>query len=259
MKRVVTWLKNKFLSAEEDSIEGNKEELEIVPDHVAIIMDGNGRWAEEKGLARSAGHREGVNTLKQIVQAAQQLQVEYLTVYAFSTENWKRPESEVDFLMNLFEETFEREVDSFKEENIKVNVIGYKQRLPESVQEKIDLVREETRNNDGLTVNIALDYGGRMEIVNSVKELAQQIEAGKLKAEQITEAEIEKQLYTAQQPDPDLFIRPGGERRVSNFLLWQLAYAELYFTDVYWPDFTEENFLTALQEYQTRERRFGGL
>ena len=261
MNQVIKWIKTLLFSPTEQSREEVKLEADKakLPEHVALIMDGNGRWARNQGLDRSAGHRAGVNTLKEIVNLAHQLGINCITAYAFSTENWKRPEKEVNFLMNLIEDTFAREVDNFRDKNIKVNVIGSQERLPESVQEKIATITEKTKHNDGLAVNIALNYGGRLEIIEAVKKISQAVKAGTLEVEQITEAELEDRLYTGGQPDPDLFIRTGGEQRISNFLLWQLAYTELYFTETYWPDFGRENFLQALKDYKNRDRRFGGL
>jgi undecaprenyl diphosphate synthase len=256
MKQLIKWIKDLFIPASEEQVELDEEKI---PEHIAIIMDGNGRWAKERGLPRTAGHKTGVDTLREIVNLAQKLGVKYITAYAFSTENWKRPQQEVDFLMGLFEETFAKEMENFDEKNIKVNIIGYKGRLPESVRDKSKKIMEKTKGNDGLTVNIALDYGARSEIIEGIRSLAADVQREDKSPEEIEEEDFTATLYTAGQPDPDLFIRPGGERRISNFLLWQLAYTELFFTDIYWPEFDEVNLRAAIKEYQRRERRFGGL
>ncbi|MGM0470693.1 MAG: isoprenyl transferase [Bacillota bacterium] len=228
-----------------------------LPEHIAIIMDGNGRWAKEQGLARREGHREGVKRLKEIVEVSNQLGVDYLTVFAFSTENWNRPQSEINFLMKLFNQVFEHEVKQLDQSDIKVRVLGRDDKLPNSVQKKAAEVVELTATNQGLNLNIALNYGGRAEIVDAAKEVAAKVKQGSLSLEEITEDTFNRKLYTAGIPDPDLLIRPSGEERISNFLLWQLAYAEFYFTEIYWPDFEERDLLAAIAEYQTRERRFG--
>ena len=257
---MLKWLKKVWKSNDESQqefdIKINKEEL---PNHIAVIMDGNGRWAEKKDLVRTKGHQQGVNTLKEIVKTANQLGIEYFSAYAFSTENWKRPQEEVEFLMDLFKDVFAQEIDTFKQENIKVNVIGYKDRLPESVSKRVNRIVAETKENTGLKFNIALDYGGQAEIVESTKKIIKDVKADKLTADELTAEKFSEYLYTSGQKDVDLLIRPGGERRISNFLLWQIAYAELYFTNTYWPDFDKEEFKSAIKEYQRRNRRFGGI
>ena len=260
---MLKWIKNTL-----NSIWNNNQDLnstsdfnlaqEELPQHIAVIMDGNGRWAQKKDLVRTKGHQKGVENLKNLVKLANKLGIKYLTAYAFSTENWKRPEKEVDFLMDLFKRVFRQEVDNFKEENIKVNVIGYKDRLPQEVSEKAEKLMHKTKDNTGLELNIALDYGGQAEIVESTKQIINDVQSGDLNVDDITKEEFAKYLYTAGQEEVDLLIRPGGEKRISNFLLWQSAYAELYFTTTYWPDFNEDEFKEALQEYQNRNRRFGG-
>ncbi|WP_408954519.1 isoprenyl transferase [Natroniella sp. ANB-PHB2] len=230
-----------------------------IPEHVAIIMDGNGRWAKQRGLPRTAGHQAGVDSLKEVIECAAKIGIDHITAYTFSTENWKRPQREVDFLMNLFQQIFEKELEKFNQQGVKVKVIGYKDRLPNSVRKKAEQVMKRTGDNQKITVNIALDYGGRAEIIEMIKNIAIKVKHDQLKVEEIDEAEVAAQLYTANQPDPALLIRPGGEERISNFLLWQIAYAELYFTQTYWPDFTAETFLEAIADFQNRERRFGGL
>ncbi|TDX51896.1 isoprenyl transferase [Orenia marismortui] len=254
---------HKFFNKVKDKGDLEKVILEIkkgqIPDHVAIIMDGNGRWAKKRGLPRTAGHQAGVKTLKEVINLSKQIGVGYITAYAFSTENWKRPKQEVDFLMSLFERVFLDELDNFNKEGVKINIIGYKDRLPKAVREKVKDVMEITKDNKEIVVNIALDYGSRAEIIEMVKEVSDDIINNKLSVNDIDEELISNKLYTTEQPDPDLLIRPGGEKRISNFLLWQIAYAEIYFSDTYWPDFDTEIFLEAIIDYQKRERRFGGL
>nr|WP_282580121.1 isoprenyl transferase [Natroniella sulfidigena] len=230
-----------------------------IPEHVAIIMDGNGRWAKQRGLPRTAGHQSGVESLKEIVECSAKIGIDYITAYTFSTENWKRPQKEVNFLMKLFQQVFEKELDRFNQQGVKVNIIGYKDRLPDSVRKMAEEVMEITADNQTITVNIALDYGGRAEIIEMAKGIAAKVKAEQLSLEEIDESQVAAELYTANQPDPALLIRPGGEERISNFLLWQIAYAELYFSQTCWPDFTAETFIEAIAEFQSRERRFGGL
>lgn len=232
---------------------------ERLPRHVAIIMDGNGRWAQKQGFPRKMGHKRGVKKLKEIVKVVSKLGIEYLTVFAFSTENWKRPKKEVNFLMKLFNRTFENEADELHRQGVRVRVLGRKDELSIDIKDKIDQITEMTADNKVLNLNIALNYGGRAEIVDAAKELATQIKEGNLAIEDITEEEFNKVLYTSELPDPELLIRPSGEKRISNFLLWQLAYTEFWFTSTLWPDFSERELLLAIREYQERERRFGGL
>ncbi|GAB6137623.1 isoprenyl transferase [Halanaerobaculum tunisiense] len=259
MGQLINWLLDLLSSREQTTVDTSVVTDGLIPEHIAIIMDGNGRWAQDKGYPRSMGHKAGVDNLKEIVEVAYDLGINYITTYAFSTENWKRPQEEVDFLMELFEETFAQELATFQEENIKVNIIGRKDRLPDSVLATAEKLVEMTADNDGLILNVALDYGGRAEIVAATTSLINDIERDNLEVEAITEEQLASRLQTANQPDPDLLIRPGGEQRISNFLIWQLAYTELYFTDVYWPEFNQEELVKAIQEYQRRERRFGGL
>lgn len=226
-----------------------------IPKHVAIIMDGNGRWAQNKGLPRRKGHREGVNTLKKISKAAEKMGINFLTVYAFSTENWKRPDTEVNFLFNLFENTIKNELDELKENNVHINVIGRKKSLPSNLVKQIEYLENKTAKEDDLVLNIAFNYGGRAEIVDTTKKLIDK----KIKSDDINEIKFSSNLYLSNMPDVELLIRTGGEKRLSNFLLWELAYAELYFTDVFWPDFTEEDLREALEEFNQRNRRFGSL
>jgi len=230
-----------------------------LPKHVAIIMDGNGRWASKRGLPRSAGHKAGVESLRRIVQTCCELGIPILTVYAFSTENWKRPQEEVDTLMNLLTQYLRDEIAELHKKNIRVNPIGRLEYLPELARKELARAVNLTKKNNGLILNLALNYGGRAEIVDAVKLISKEVLEGTLKPEQITEATIADHLYTRNLPDPDLLIRPSGELRISNFLLWQIAYTEFWISEVLWPEFTSENFLQALLDYANRERRFGGL
>ena len=228
-----------------------------IPRHVAIIMDGNGRWAVRRGLRRAAGHRAGVKSLKETVKTCARLGVEVLTVYAFSTENWSRPASEVHTLMDLLAEVLHQELDELREAGIRLRVIGRVDGLPSPVRQEICRAEELTRANRHMLLVVALNYGGRAEIVDAARRLAEQARAGRLEPSAIDEATFARFLYTADLPDPDLLIRTGGEFRVSNFLLWQLAYAELWVTPVYWPDFRRVHLLQAIVDYQRRDRRFG--
>lgn len=230
-----------------------------IPQHIAIIMDGNGRWAKAQGKIRTYGHQAGAETLKKIVKAADAIGVKVISAYAFSTENWKRPVTEVNFIMELLSRYLTSEIEEFKENNVQVRFIGSKDGLPEIVKEKMEHAVEETKNNTGIILNLAINYGGQAEILHAVKEIAQQVSEGSLKIDDITNEKFEACLYTKGLPAPDLLIRPGGDLRISNFLLWQVAYAEFWTTDVYWPDFTAEHLLQAIRAFQGRERRFGGL
>uniref|UniRef100_A0A7C2IQS7 Isoprenyl transferase n=1 Tax=Ammonifex degensii TaxID=42838 RepID=A0A7C2IQS7_9THEO len=230
-----------------------------LPRHVAVIMDGNGRWAVKRGLPRSVGHRAGADSLREIVRLCVELGVPVLSAYAFSTENWRRPSEEVSFLMDLFVEYARREVAELKQNGIRVRVIGRVEGLPPAVLDAIQMLDGETRGGSRLVLNLAVNYGARWEIVDAVRAIAGKVQAGKLGPEEIDETVISAHLYTAGLPDPDLLIRPAGEFRLSNFLLWQLAYTEFYITPVLWPDFGRVDFLQALVSYQRRERRFGGV
>jgi len=228
-----------------------------IPEHVAVIMDGNGRWATGRGLPRIAGHREGVKAARTIVRAADALGLRFLTLYAFSTENWSRPLEEVSMLMNLLERSVHAELPEFMARNARLRVLGQTRRVPVGVRRGIDHVVHETRNNTGLTVLMAFNYGGRDELLDAFRALARQVQAGELKPEDITEKELSGALYTADVPDPDLLIRTSGEMRISNFLLWQIAYTELLVTPVLWPDFGASDLYQAVAEFQKRTRRFG--
>ncbi|MBO4411121.1 MAG: isoprenyl transferase [Lachnospiraceae bacterium] len=233
------------------------EELTNIPRHVAIILDGNGRWAKKRGLPRTMGHKEGSRVVEETVFNAGRLGIEYLTVYAFSTENWKRSEEEVSSLMTLFRYYMKRLRVIAEENNVVVRMIGDRTRFEPDIIESMDGLERDTKNNTGLTFTIAVNYGGRDEIRRAVRAVAERVKNGELAPEEITEATIGKELDTADFPDPDLLIRTGGELRVSNFLLWQIAYSELYVTDVLWPDFTMEDLKKAVLAYGKRSRRFG--
>ncbi|TMV52067.1 isoprenyl transferase [Paenibacillus mesophilus] len=230
-----------------------------IPEHIAIIMDGNGRWAKRRGLPRIAGHHAGMKAVKRATIGASDMGVKVLTLYAFSTENWKRPRDEVEFLMKLPQEFLALELDELVEKNVQVRMTGWKEGLPAHTLDAVDAAIERTKQNDGLILNFALNYGSRHEIVNAVRDIAEQVRQGELKKEDISETLISSRLLTQSLPDPDLIIRTSGEIRISNFLLWQMAYSELWFTDIYWPEFTEQHLVQAVCEYQRRARRYGGL
>jgi len=230
-----------------------------IPAHIAVIMDGNGRWAKERNLPRTMGHRAGMDTIRKIVKESSKLGVRYLTLYAFSTENWKRPEDEVTALMKLVVEFIGKEINELHKNQVVFNVIGDISKLPQVCQESIFSAKEKTKNNKGLTLNIALNYGGRDEIVSGIKKIAQEILDNNIKVEDIDEQLISNHLYTSGMPDPDIVIRPSGELRLSNYLLWQSAYSEFWFSNINWPDFTERDLHKAISDYQNRNRRFGGV
>ena len=241
----------------EEKIEEKK--LEKIPTHVAIIMDGNGRWAKKRNMPRVKGHYEGMQTVKKITKYASKLGIQYLTLYAFSTENWARPKEEVSYLMDLPEKMFTSFMPELMENNVKVEVIGVVEKLPENTRKAVEDAIEQTKNNTGLKLIFALNYGSKDEIVTAVKRIAQGAANNEYKVEEIDEQLISDNLFTKDTPDPDLLIRTSGEQRISNFLLWQIAYSEFIFTKVAWPDFVEEELYKALLEYQSRDRRFGGL
>lgn len=230
-----------------------------IPSHVAIIMDGNGRWAKRKNRPRSFGHKAGADTLKRIVVAASDIGIKVLTVYAFSTENWKRPPEEVAFIMKLMYDYLSKNLLELNEHNVRLHFIGDMSRLQPELQEAFLNAEADMANNAGLVLNVAVNYGGRREITQAVQQLAALVQEGKIAPSDITEETISEYLYTAPANDVDLLIRPGNDKRVSNFLLWQMAYAEFWFTDLCWPDFTKETLYEAILSYQGRERRFGGL
>jgi undecaprenyl diphosphate synthase len=228
-----------------------------VPTHVAVIMDGNGRWAKQRGLPRVEGHRNGVESVRAIVRASGEVGIKYLTLYAFSVENWSRPKDEVDTLMKYLARFLKNEIGELNRNNVRLEVIGQIYRLPEFVQEQLKKTQAVLNKNNGLTLILALSYGGRQEIVDAVRDIAGKVKAGKLEPAEINEQVISQNLYTHQYPDPDLLIRTSGELRVSNFLLWQISYAEFVVTQTLWPDFRRAELFAALEEYTRRHRRFG--
>jgi undecaprenyl diphosphate synthase len=232
---------------------------ENLPTHVAIIMDGNGRWAKKRHLPRVEGHRMGVESVRAIVRACGEAGIKYLTLYAFSVENWNRPKDEVDTLMKYLARYLKNEIGELNKNNVKLEVIGQIYRLPEFVQEQLGKTRAALAKNNGLTLVLALSYGGRTEIVEAIRAIARQVKEGKLEAEEINDQVIAQHLYTRHYPDPDLLIRTSGEMRVSNFLLWQISYAEFVVTPTLWPDFRKAQLFEALEEYGRRHRRFGGV
>lgn len=234
-------------------------DMQNIPQHIAIIMDGNGRWAKKQGKPRTFGHAAGAETLKTIVRAADKLGVKVVTAYAFSTENWKRSVQEVSFIMELIAKYLAKEIDEFNANNVQVRFIGSREGLPQVLLEKLDYALEVTGKNTGIVLNLAINYGGQAEILQAVRGLAEAAKAGEIEVSAIDECAIEERLYTRGLPMPDLLIRPGGDKRISNFLLWQIAYAEIWYTDIYWPDFTPDNLVDAILSFQGRERRFGGV
>ena len=231
--------------------------LNKVPKHIAIILDGNGRWAKGKGMQRVFGHRNALTAIRETADTASEIGVKFLTMYAFSTENWNRPKLEVDALMMLLVNTLKKELPEFQRKNVKINSIGDTSSLPKTAQNVLNNVIEATKNNTKITLTFALSYGAREEIVNTIKNISKKVVNKNLDIEKIDENIINNHLYTFNLPDVDLMIRTSGEQRISNFLLWQMAYAELYFTDILWPDFRKENLFDAIIDYQNRERRFG--
>ncbi len=231
--------------------------LDKLPRHVAIIMDGNGRWAKQKGNQRIFGHKNGVKAVRDTVEAAAELGLGYLTLYAFSTENWNRPRTEIDALMSLLVNSLDNEFKTLLENNVKLQAIGDLDSLPRKVRTKLDNVIEKTSENTGLTLILALSYSGRWEIIDAIRKISKDLIDGKITTDDICDTTFDKYLNTKGYPDPELLIRTSGEHRISNFLLWQIAYAELYYTDKLWPDFRREDFYEALINYQSRERRFG--
>jgi len=255
---------NKLLKRNTDVVIENHDRSVLIPNeevpaHIAIIMDGNGRWAKKRSLPRVAGHHEGMKTVRKVTKLANELGVSVLTLYAFSTENWKRPKIEVDFLMRLPEEFLTTFLPELVEENVRVEMMGYHENLPKHTLKAIHKAKEATKNNTGLILNFALNYGSRAEIVDAVKDIAAQVAKGTLTLDDINEDLITGGLMTKGLPEPDLLIRTSGEVRLSNFMLWQLAYTEFWFTETLWPDFNENSLLEAIQIYQNRNRRYGGL
>lgn len=234
-------------------------DMNNLPKHIGVIMDGNGRWAKKRGLPRSAGHKAGAESLKKIVTEANELGIGYITVYAFSTENWKRPKAEVDYLMGLLMDYLVNAEKTLAGENVRIRAIGSRRELSEEMREQIKKTEELTKDRSGIVMNIALNYGGREELLHSAKRLCEAVKNGEKKPEEITEADIEAGLYTAGQPDVDLLIRTSGEQRLSNFMLWQVSYAEMVFVNKLWPDFKPKDLVECIKVFQHRGRRFGGI
>ena len=232
---------------------------ECIPSHIAIIMDGNGRWARQRGLIRIRGHEKGTESVREITRECAKKHLKQLTLYAFSSENWKRPKREVNLLMKLLKEYLIKERKEIEENNIRLTAIGRINELPEDVQRELTISMEESKNNTGMVLCLALNYGGRTEIVDTAKEIMRKVKEGKLRLDEITEETFREHMYMPDMPDPDLLIRTGGEMRISNFLLWEVSYAELWVTPVYWPDFRKTHLEEAIRDYANRERRFGGL
>ncbi|MBU5488674.1 isoprenyl transferase [Clostridium sp. MSJ-8] len=248
-----------FRKEQELQVDNSELDMNNIPKHIAIIMDGNGRWAKARNLPRTMGHKAGVETIRNIVKEADALGVKYVTFYAFSTENWKRPKEEVNALMKLLVQYLRKELDELHENGVVINVLGDISRLPQECINEINRAKEKTKNNTGLVMNMALNYGGRAEIVRAIKNIVLDAKEEKIDINDIDEAFVNKYLYTANMPDPDMIIRPSGEQRLSNFLLWQCAYSEFWYSDINWPDFTAENLKEAIIDYQKRNRRFGGV
>ena len=240
----------------------NLPEFDVLPQHIAFIMDGNGRWAKQRGLERSEGHKQGAKTFRRITEYCADIGIKHVTFYAFSTENWNRPESEVKALMKLFKE-YLLEADERERENdirqSRIRFIGEREGLPKDLLKLIDKAEKKSNKYSKITVNIALNYGGRAEITHAVKEIARKVQQGEISIDDITEQTVSDNIYTAGQPDPDIIVRPSGEYRLSNFLQWQSAYSEFWYSDILWPDFTEENVNEIIRDYQKRNRRFGGV
>lgn len=253
MSMELPFIKGKQIKTERES------ELINMPNHVAIIMDGNGRWAKKRGLPRIEGHKKGMNVVQDIVRAATKFKIQVLTLYAFSTENWKRPKAEVDFLMRLPQDFLHTFLPELIEKNVKVSTIGEFNGLPRHTKEAIEEAKEATKNNDGLLLNFALNYGSRYEIMRAIKHVMTDVINSKISIDSLDEQKFSEYLYTDGLTDPDLLIRTSGEQRLSNFLLWQVAYSEFWFTDTLWPDFNEEFFRKALLDYKQRKRRYGGI
>ncbi|MDZ4654564.1 MAG: isoprenyl transferase [Coriobacteriia bacterium] len=250
--------RQKFFSSKRERALLAQLDVACVPRHVAIIMDGNGRWASRRGLPRIAGHRAGAKAIREVIAASIELGIPYLTIYSFSSENWRRPTDEVHGLMSLFVEVLERELDNLQKQRVRVKVIGRSEEMPEQTMQAFQRTEKRTAENDVLTLVVALNYGGRTELVDAAKEIASDVASGILDCDTIDEDTISGKLYTAGLPDPDLVIRTSGEMRISNFLLWQIAYSELWVTSVLWPDFKRYDLLRAVVDFQKRTRRFGG-
>lgn len=248
-----------YFASEDGEVTLDDLDLERIPSHVSIIMDGNGRWAKARGLERSEGHVAGVDSLREAVTTSVRLGLDVLSAYAFSTENWRRPRREVDLLMHLFATTLVKELPLFRQENVRLRFFGDLTALPQDTYDVFQQGLKETRNNDGMTFALAVNYGSRAELVRAVRSLAEDARAGRVLPQDIDEDAVSRRLYTRDLPDPDLLIRTSGELRLSNYLLWQLAYTELYVSERLWPDFDRWEFLRAICSYQKRDRRFGGV
>ncbi len=249
----------KFSGNKIETTDGQRLDMERIPKHIGIIMDGNGRWAKKRKLPRTMGHRAGVETIRKIIKECDRLGVKYLTLYAFSTENWKRPKDEVSTLMNLLVEYLKNEFNELHENGVIINYLGDITRLPDVARVALEDAKEKTKNNSGVMMNLALNYGGREDIIQGVKAALGDILANNKTVDDLTEESFKEYLYTKGQPDPELIIRPSGELRLSNFLLYQSAYSELWFSDINWPDFTEDHLRQAIIDFQKRDRRFGGI
>ena len=247
------------MQAADQTIMSKQLEKRGIPGHIAIIMDGNGRWAEGQSLPRAKGHIEGVRRVEEIIDTARNLGVKIVTLFTFSTENWNRPENEVSMIMNILSAVLEKKIQKLKQDNIQLRMIGRTDRIPQPLLKTINEVIRITKENTGLIVNLAFNYGSRLEIVDAVQRISRAVQNGELAVDDINEQTVSDALYTKGLPDPDLLIRTSGEQRISNFLLWQLSYAELYFTDKLWPDFDAKELKKAIMDYQGRERRFGAL
>ncbi|MGL5084615.1 MAG: isoprenyl transferase [Clostridium sp.] len=248
-----------FFKSKKQKVENNEIDRNNIPKHIAIIMDGNGRWAKEKNLPRTMGHKAGVETIRRIIKESHVVGIKYLTLYAFSTENWKRPKDEVGALMKLLVQYLRSEIVELNENGVVIKILGETDKLPTECRKEIDDAVELTKNNKGLVVNIAFNYGGRDEILRAVNAIANDVKDGQVKPDEITNDIFENYLYTKDTPDPDLIIRPSGEKRISNFLLWQCAYSEFWYSNVNWPDFKESDLHRAIYDFQNRDRRFGGV
>lgn len=252
---------NIFKNKEKSNSLSDDFELDMnnIPKHVAIIMDGNGRWAKSRNLPRSMGHKAGVETIRRIIKEADKLGIEYMTLYAFSTENWKRPKDEVSTLMKLLVQYLKEEINDLHSNGVVVNVLGDISKLPKECIDEIKKAKEKTKNNKGIKMNVALNYGGRDELIRAIQLIVKDEKEGKVNIDSLNETLVNNYLYTANIPDPDIIIRPSGEQRLSNFLLWQCAYSEFWYSNINWPDFKEKDLRKAIYDYQGRNRRFGGV
>ena len=237
----------------------NQIDLERLPQHIAVIMDGNGRWAKEKNLSRTQGHIAGVKRVEEIIDYANEIGIAYMTLYTFSTENWSRPENEVAMLFNTITAVLNQKINKLKKLNMRFRMFGRRDDIPQSTLDAIDTVMDQTKDNTGLTINLAFNYGSRLEIMDAFKNIFQKVQDGQMALDDITEDMVSEHLYTKGIPDPDFLIRTSGEKRISNYLLWQLSYSEFYFTETFWPDFDIEQFNQAICDFQNRDRRFGNL